>query len=258
LRGSASRLDDMAARHIVSAFDQYGLIVLGHVEVAEKSNEIPAAQDLIESLGLEGRVFTMDALHCQKKTLALAREKGADVLVQVKGNQPTLLAACEGLASYCAAAQCNVQHKRAHGRIETRIVRIWSVPENWLEDDWQPLVQQIVCVSRTVERRHCTDGWVRTSETAWWISTSGMSAATCQMAIRGHWSIENQNHHVRDVALREDHCSTRTKPGILARLRSMALNCMRATSGRSITIERHRNALNFEHLRRCVCGATRH
>jgi hypothetical protein len=67
LRGSASRLDDMAARHIVSAFDQHGLIVLGHVEVAEKSNEIPAAQTLIESLGLQGRVFTMDALHCQKK-----------------------------------------------------------------------------------------------------------------------------------------------------------------------------------------------
>ena len=67
LRGSASRLEDMKARHIVSAFDQQGLIVLGHVEVAEKSNEIPAAQALIESLGLQGRVFTMDALHCQKK-----------------------------------------------------------------------------------------------------------------------------------------------------------------------------------------------
>jgi len=31
---------------------QQGLIVLGHVEVAEKSNEIPAAQALIESLRL--------------------------------------------------------------------------------------------------------------------------------------------------------------------------------------------------------------
>jgi hypothetical protein len=67
LRGSASRLQDMNARQLVSAFDQHGLIVLGHVEVAEKSNEIPAAQALIESLGLKGRVFTMDALHCQKK-----------------------------------------------------------------------------------------------------------------------------------------------------------------------------------------------
>jgi hypothetical protein len=67
LRGSASRLEDIAARHIVSAFDHHDLIVLGHIEVAEKSNEIPAAQALIESLGLQGRVFTMDALHCQKK-----------------------------------------------------------------------------------------------------------------------------------------------------------------------------------------------
>jgi hypothetical protein len=30
-----------------------------------------------------------------KKTLALALEKGADVLMQVKGYQPTLLTACE-------------------------------------------------------------------------------------------------------------------------------------------------------------------
>ncbi len=67
LRGSASRLEDIAARQLVSAFDQHSLIVLGHVEVLEKSNEIPAAQALIESLGMKGRVFTMDALHCQKK-----------------------------------------------------------------------------------------------------------------------------------------------------------------------------------------------
>lgn len=67
LRGSADRLKDIAARQLVSAFDHEGLIVLGHVEVSDKSNEIPAAQALIESFGLPGRVFTMDALHCQKK-----------------------------------------------------------------------------------------------------------------------------------------------------------------------------------------------
>lgn len=72
LRGSADRLNDVAARQLVSAFGHDDLIVLGHVEVSDKSNEIPAAQALIESFGLSGRVFTMDALHCQKKTLALA------------------------------------------------------------------------------------------------------------------------------------------------------------------------------------------
>ena len=85
-------------------------------------------------------------------------------------------------------------------------------------------------------------------------STAVMSAATCQMAIRGHWSVANQNHHVRDVDMKEDHCATRHRSGILARLRSMALNCLRATCDRSATIELKRDVLNFEHLRRFACG----
>jgi len=67
LRGSADRVKDIAARQLVSAFDHDGLIVLGHIEVDDKSNEIPAAQALIESFGWSGLVFTLDALHCQKK-----------------------------------------------------------------------------------------------------------------------------------------------------------------------------------------------
>jgi hypothetical protein len=67
LRASADRVKDIAARQLVSAFDHDGLIVLGHIEVDARSNEIPAAQALIESFGLSGRVFTLDALHCPKK-----------------------------------------------------------------------------------------------------------------------------------------------------------------------------------------------
>jgi hypothetical protein len=68
LRGSASRVMDVRARQLVSAFMQDYLIVLGHLEVADKSNEIPAVQSLIESLGLSGRVFALDAMHCKKNT----------------------------------------------------------------------------------------------------------------------------------------------------------------------------------------------
>lgn len=177
--------------------------------------------------------------------------------MQVKGNQPTLLAACEDLGNYCAPTQCDVQHDKGHGRIETRTVRTWEVPSGWLDDDWQPLVRQIVSVTRTVERQTRRENWKRTDETAWWVGTATMSAATCQAAIRGHWSVENQNHYVRDVVMREDNHTTRHKPGIWARLRSMALNCIRMTTMQSITIERQRNALNFERLRRCVCGTGR-
>lgn len=66
LRGSASRMLDIRAKQLVPAFAHDDLIVLGHIEVDEKSNEIPAVQTLIASMGLPGRVFTLDALHCPK------------------------------------------------------------------------------------------------------------------------------------------------------------------------------------------------
>lgn len=67
LRGSASKVLDRRARQLVSAFSQQDLILLGHMEVDDKSNEIPAVQSLIESLEIGGGILTLDALHCQKK-----------------------------------------------------------------------------------------------------------------------------------------------------------------------------------------------
>jgi hypothetical protein len=57
---------DQRAAQVLSAFTHAEQLILGHVPIAEKSNEIPAAQQLIAALGLQGRVFTLDAEHCQK------------------------------------------------------------------------------------------------------------------------------------------------------------------------------------------------
>lgn len=66
LRGSFDAFHDRKAAHMMSALRQADQIVLGHLMVEEKSNEIPAAPDLIEALGLTAAVFTLDAEHCQK------------------------------------------------------------------------------------------------------------------------------------------------------------------------------------------------
>jgi DDE family transposase len=73
LKGSFDAMADQRAAQVLSAFTHAQQIILGHVPIAEKSNEIPAAQQLIEELGLKGRVFTLDAEHCQKK---LSRSPG--------------------------------------------------------------------------------------------------------------------------------------------------------------------------------------
>jgi len=66
LRGSFDAFSDRKAAHMMSALRQADRIVLGHLMVEEKSNEIPAAPELIETLGLKGCVFTLDAEHTQK------------------------------------------------------------------------------------------------------------------------------------------------------------------------------------------------
>lgn len=66
LRGSFDAFNDRKAAHLLSAFAGDGQIILGHLAIAEKSNEIPAAQEMIATLGLSGRLFTLDAMHAQK------------------------------------------------------------------------------------------------------------------------------------------------------------------------------------------------
>jgi predicted transposase YbfD/YdcC len=67
--------------------------------VADKSNEIPAAQKLIERAPIvPGQMVSLDAMHTQHKTVAqILYDKGADYLLPLKGNQDTLLEAAQQL-----------------------------------------------------------------------------------------------------------------------------------------------------------------
>jgi hypothetical protein len=75
LRGSFDAFHDRKAAHVLSAFAADGQIILGHLAISEKSNEIPAAQDMIATLGLTGRLFTLDAMHCQKNIRGRPRHR---------------------------------------------------------------------------------------------------------------------------------------------------------------------------------------
>ena len=59
-------LNDQKAAQTLTAFASPSAIVLAHTEIDEKSNEIPAAQQMIRELGLRGVLITADAMHCQK------------------------------------------------------------------------------------------------------------------------------------------------------------------------------------------------
>ncbi len=67
LRSSFDKFNDRAVAQVLSAFATDTALVLAHVDVTEKSNEIPAAQALRAELDVAGStIVTLDALHCQK------------------------------------------------------------------------------------------------------------------------------------------------------------------------------------------------
>jgi hypothetical protein len=74
------------------------------------------------------------------------------------------------------------------------------------------------------------------------------SAPRPSAAIRGHWGIENRNHHVRDRTLGEDASRIRRRPGIVARLRSFALNILRAHGVGNVSEALYVNALSLDRL----------
>ncbi len=66
LRRSFDHLNDRKAAQTLTAFACEPAIILAHTEIDDKSNEIPAAEQMIRELGLSGVVYTADAMHCQK------------------------------------------------------------------------------------------------------------------------------------------------------------------------------------------------
>ena len=66
LRRSFDNFNDRKAAQLLHAFDVEAGLVLAHVDIQEKSNEIPAAQQLLGELQVAHCIVTLDAMHCQK------------------------------------------------------------------------------------------------------------------------------------------------------------------------------------------------
>lgn len=91
-RGSTPHVADEQKSQLVSALSLPSRRVLATVAVAKKSNEIPAARELLTHIGaLDGKLVMLDALHTNQETLRqIYQENGADYLLPVKGNHAGL------------------------------------------------------------------------------------------------------------------------------------------------------------------------
>lgn len=247
-RRSHDRGAGQAPLHLVSAFATASRLVLGQEAVDAKSSEITAIPVLLARLadqdGLKGALVTIDAIATNPTIAGAIRQAGADYLLAVKANQPTLRAEIE--AFFAAADPASLDSvkdiDKGHGRIEERTVTI-AREVDWLEGERRfpgelrlPDVATLVRVESKAElkdRGRC--------ETRYYISSAVLSAARAAAAVRGHWRIENSLHWVLDVVFHDDLSRLRKGHGArnMAVVRHFAINLVRAaTDQKSIKLRR--------------------
>ena len=110
--------------HLLSALAHRLGLTLAQQAVADKTNEIPVALELLQHLVLEGRIVTMDALLTQRQIAQQIVDAGGDYVMVVKENQPRLL---EDIETVFVLAPIAGERRTAaatldlgHGRIEQR------------------------------------------------------------------------------------------------------------------------------------------
>lgn len=234
LRRSHDQASGKSALHLVSAWATENHLVLGQQKVAGHSNEITALPALLGMVALEGCTVTIDAMGTQKEIAGRVKERGAEYVLALKGNQRRLYE--EVQESFTLAERegfLGIGHDRhetvngGHGRIERRrYCTIWA-PEHiaYLDPggEWAGLRSiGMVEAKRTVGEKVSV-------ERRYYLSSLAGEARPFAEAVRGHWDIENGLHWVLDVAFREDESRVRTgnAPENLALLRRIALTLLR-------------------------------
>ena len=126
-------------------------IILGHVEIPEKTNEIPMAQWLIQSLGLpEGSIYTLDAMHCQKKHLKQLKRSKGNSSVQIKENQKELYRETQEACNYLKPLSTFISPvEKGRNRIEERTAEVFQISDCLIESsDWKKYLACVIRVKR--------------------------------------------------------------------------------------------------------------
>jgi predicted transposase YbfD/YdcC len=245
-RGARKHADPASrAPHLVSLVWHGSGIALNQRQVDEKSNEIPAVPLLLQGMDLTGLVLTVDALHTQRSLAELVVAKGGHYLMFVKGNQPTLFETVQdrmvGPHSAFTRRRRAEQRNRGHGRTESRSIRTASA-----QGIDFPHAAQIARIRRD---RGGLDGRRTSKEFAFLVTDMPAVLAGPEDLLdlsRGHWTIENREHYVRDVTFGEDLSQVRTgnAPRTMASLRNLAIGTYRAAGETNIAKALRRTGRN--------------
>lgn len=254
LRGSSEVTSDLDAIHMVSAFATENEIILGQLKTSGKGKELEGIKLILQLIDIEGVTVSIDAGGCHKEIAELIRDRNADYIFGLKGNQGTLLSEVSNFFDqvllmdedeWSEECRCDyfVSEEKSRNRREKR--EVWATDDlDWLPQrmDWKDL-GSIVCVRST---RVINDQ--SSNELRFYISSKSANAELLGKGIRSHWGIENKVHHVLDVTYSEDKCRVRKDHGAenFSTMRRATQNLARLEHSKKLSMNKKRTlaALN--------------
>jgi len=193
-RGKAVRATSQEAHPVfqLSAYDVGTGVVLFQVNIHEKQNEISALKPFLTPAFINGRIFTLDAMHTQTDLCAKVARFGGSYILIAKDNQPTL---AEDLAAFFADPPSDWRWnqaetwEKAHGRLEHRAITCSPDLNEWFASRWSA-VAQVFRLQRTT--RLLKSDKVRQQIVYGISNLSPAHAPPTRLLelIRGHWGIE--------------------------------------------------------------------
>jgi predicted transposase YbfD/YdcC len=256
LRKSFDKSVGREALHVVNAWASQLRLSIGQLATEEKSNEITAVPRLLEMLAIEGAVVTLDAMHCQKDTARTIRSRGADYVLQVKANQPTLYDQLQALFTELGdndweGVRRHTTTEKSHGRRERREYYVVKAPQE-LRSGWT----DIGSVSMVYRCRKV--GGNESHEVSYFLSSLPAKVRTLAKHVRGHWGVENSLHWSLDVIFSEDQSRIRKGNGqeIASGFRRLALSILKrdTTIKETLRGKRLRAGWNNETLEAILTG----
>jgi predicted transposase YbfD/YdcC len=251
-RLAGARRPDGTHANLLSIVDHEEGITIAQREIPSKTNEIPEARTQLSDTNIAGAVVTLDALHTQRETAEVIVEHDAAYVMAIKLNQPNLYTAAAArftkpTSYFQEAGQYATDTNTGHGRVERREIRVADA--NGIDFPHAAQIFQIIRRSK----KPGSAAWDR-KEVVFGITTlTATQAGPADLAryTRGHWSVENKSHYVRDVTFGEDASQTRTAhaPANLASLRNIVIGVFRRAGHTNIAHARTLHANSYERVR---------
>ncbi len=255
LNGSYDRESSLKSLVMVSAWSSSHKLVLGQAAVEQKSNEIKAIPILLEQLDLEGAIVTTDAMGTQTAIAKQIKEAGADYILTLKANHPTLANDArnwfekhQNQLDRTQSVESELFCEAGHHRIEKRC--FFSVPVEQVFE--QARIKSWTGLQTLIVEQSSRQLWNKTTHNVrFFLSSLNPEFTDFPHSIRSHWEVENQLHWCLDVVFSEDNSRIRKDhaPRNMTILRRLALNLLRQdTSKGSLKMKRYQAGLNNNFL----------